>query len=97
MVLTLFGSQRLGYRETIILRSKEVTIYINDLSTYLSEDSRRIIRRAHIKRPTVYNTMYQTISGKVAKGQPGESIESLKSTASLMLQLEDRLRKKTLI
>ncbi len=97
MVLTLFGSQRLGYRETITLRSKEATVYINDLSTYLSEDSRGIIRRAHIKRPTVYDIMYQTISGKVAKAQSGEPIESLKSTASLMLQLEDRLRQKSRI
>jgi hypothetical protein len=92
MVVTTHGSMRLGYRETIEIRSKDSTVRINDLSCYTAEGHNRVIRRVHIKKPEVYINAYKTISRNILAGHPGDTIKSLARTSILMLCFEDSLK-----
>jgi hypothetical protein len=93
MVITQDGSMRVGYRETIEIRSKDSTVRLRDLSYYSAEGPNRVLRQAKIKKPLVYINMYRTISQKIVAGQAGDTRESLERTCSLMLCLEDSLKK----
>jgi predicted dehydrogenase len=93
MVITQDGSMKVGYRETIEIRSKDSTVRIRDLAYYTAEGPSRVVRKFRIKKPSVYINMYRTISQKIVAGQDGDSFESLERTSSLMLYLEDSIRK----
>lgn len=93
MSLTDTGSQRLGVRDVIDLRAEDVTVRLIDATYYDAENSSRVLRRRRVNPMTAYATMYDTICRRVAAGQDGDRLESLRSTA-LMLDLEDELQRK---
>jgi len=91
MSITDTGSQRLGVRDTIELRSGNVTVRMSDGTRYESENRSKIIRRKQINPMLAYRQMYRLISEKVVTQSKGDSFKSLRSTA-LTLRLEDELR-----
>jgi predicted dehydrogenase len=94
MVITQGGSMRLGYRETIEIRSQASTVRIRDLAYYTAEGPDGVLRNAKIKKPVVYINMYRTISQKIVADLDGDTSESLERTSSLILCLEDSLKQR---
>jgi len=94
MSLTDTGSQRLGVRDVIDLRARDVTIRLIDSTYYDAENSSRVLRRRRVNPMDGYAAMYDTICRRIVAGQDGDSLESLRSTV-LMLDLEDELGRKT--
>ncbi|MBF0542946.1 MAG: Gfo/Idh/MocA family oxidoreductase [Candidatus Riflebacteria bacterium] len=88
MLLTDRGSQRIGLRDYIELRSFEKTAMIRDGGEYIAEDGFKVIRRAKVNKLSSYENMYAQIAEKIAKGMPGDSVESLKVSAGLILEFE---------
>jgi len=88
MVLTDRGSERVGLRDYIELRTANSTVRMTDGSTYFAEGPDRVIRRASINKLFSYQNMYSTISRKIAAGESGDSIDSVKISAGLILDLE---------
>lgn len=93
MSLTDTGSARLGVREVIELRAGNVTVRIDDGAFYFSESTTRVLRRKRINPMTAYRRMYDAICQRIASGEDGDELETLRST-ELMLRLEDELRTK---
>ncbi len=97
MVLTDQGSERIGLRDYIELRRPDVTVRMTDGGTYLAENGARIIRKAGINKLSSYGNMYSEIARRIAAGEPGDSIESVRISAGLILGLErlfqERIRK----
>lgn len=93
MSLTDTGSARLGVREVIELRAGNVTVRIDDGAFYFSESTTRVLRRKRINPMTAYRRMYDAICQRIARGEDGDELETLRST-ELMLRLEDELRTK---
>jgi predicted dehydrogenase len=94
MALTDRGSSRIGVEDYIELRYADVTVRITNGSTYVAEDSRKRLRHAKVNRTASYADMYRTISERVVAGAPGDTIESVERSTSLVLALEDRLQSK---
>ncbi|MBF0502652.1 MAG: Gfo/Idh/MocA family oxidoreductase [Candidatus Riflebacteria bacterium] len=90
LVLTDRGSERLGVRDFIELRSKCATVRMIDGGNYLSENSSRIVRRRSINKLDSYVHMYRTISARIAAGEAGDSVDSVRISAGLILALENR-------
>lgn len=88
MVLTDQGSERVGLRDYIELRTANSTVRMTDGSTYLAEGPDRVIRRATINKLFSYQNMYSTISEKISRGENGDSIDSVRISAGLILDLE---------
>jgi predicted dehydrogenase len=91
MSLTDTGSQRIGVRDVIDLRTARTTVRLVDATYYNAENTSRLLRRRRVNPMDAYRRMYDTICSRIALGQDGDSPESLRSTA-LMLDLEDALR-----
>lgn len=91
MSLTDTGSQRLGVREHLELRGGGLTVRIQDGSGYQCENRERVIRRARVNPLRAYARMYRTIAGKIARGEPGDDLDTLRSTEAT-LNLEEVLR-----
>lgn len=89
MILTETGSGRLGLRDLIELRSGKSTIIIKDSKHYVSENDTQIIRRLKINRLDVYRHMYRLILHKIDQKMPGDSIETIERSSSLILTLEE--------
>lgn len=87
--LTDIGSRRIGVREHIELRRGEVTVRVTDGGRYEAEDRFRILRRMRINKMRSFRRMYATISRHIIEGRPGDSLESVRRTCELMLDLED--------
>jgi predicted dehydrogenase len=92
MSITDTGSQRLGVRDILELRSNGVTVRMIDGSIYESENRSKIIRRKKINPMSAYKRMYRSISEAVVHRMPGDPIQSLRST-ELTLRLEDELKR----
>ncbi len=90
MSLTDKGSERLGVRDVIELRKADTTIRIIDMRYYESENSSRVIRKKKVNPAIAYKCMYQEISSRIARGEEGDAVKTLRST-KLMLDLEDHL------
>ena len=88
MVLTESGSSRLGVRDYVELRSPKATVSIVDGCEYRSETSRRVMARKCIHRYAAHRAMYAEIGRGIFAGEPGDSIESVERSASLILTLE---------
>ncbi|HQG29339.1 MAG TPA: oxidoreductase, partial [Candidatus Ozemobacteraceae bacterium] len=58
MVLTDRGSERVGLRDYIELRTADSTVRMTDGSTYVAEGPDRVIRRASINKLFSYQNMY---------------------------------------
>jgi hypothetical protein len=91
MTLTDEGSPRLGVRDHVEVRTEDVTATLVDNKTYRAEDAHSVIRRDEVDGMASYEHMYHTISRKLVDGEPGDPLESLRST-ELMLALESRLQ-----
>jgi predicted dehydrogenase len=91
MTLTDIGSERIGVQDHIQLRAGRVTVRLNNDSDYVAEDSSRILRRSRINKMTTYRDMYAQIGRKIVAGSPGDSRQSILSSASLVLDLEDAM------
>lgn len=92
--LTHNGSERLGVREVIELRSQRASIRIVDAHSYSSENIFGIIRRIRVNPVDAYNRMYRKIADVIMNGGPADPFESLLST-ELMLTLEAILAAET--
>jgi predicted dehydrogenase len=91
MTLTDIGSERIGVQDHIQLRAGRVTIRLNNDSDYVAESSSRILRRSRINKMTTYRDMYAQIGRKIVAGSPGDSRQSILSSASLVLDLEEAM------
>jgi predicted dehydrogenase len=90
--LTDTGSERLGVRDLIDLRARNVTVRLTDSTYYDAESSTRTLRRARVNPMNAYARMYDTICRRIAAGRDGDAPESLRST-ELMLDLEEDVAK----
>jgi predicted dehydrogenase len=89
MLLTDVGSSRVGVRDHVELRAGGVTVTIEDGGRYRAEDRRRILRRRTVNRMGSYETMYRTIAGRIARGEPGDSLRSVSVSGALALAVEE--------
>lgn len=94
MVLTDRGSERVGLRDYIELRTVDSTVRMTDGSTYVAEGPDRVIRRASINKLFSYQNMYSTISEKISRGENGDTIDSVRISAGLILGLERLLQER---
>ncbi|MGK7875792.1 MAG: hypothetical protein AB4426_21600 [Xenococcaceae cyanobacterium] len=95
MVLTDKGSERIGVQDYIELRTNGVTVKMINGSDYLAEGKDRIIRRKKINKMQSYKLMYRQIGQKIVEGAPGDSLESVKISAGLIMALENQLNRNT--
>lgn len=86
------GVSRVGPRDHVELKVHNRNVRITDAIRYQSEDNHTIIRKERIFKTNSYKDMYQTIGEKIAKNQPGDSIESVLMTSKIMLDLEEKLQ-----
>ncbi len=93
--LTDVGSIRLGVRDYIELRQKEITVRMLDSSLYIAEDNNKIIRRKKINPLQSYSKMYREISNKISRRENGDNLNSLLSSR-LTLELETYNNKKSI-
>jgi predicted dehydrogenase len=91
MVLTDKGSERIGLQDYVELRSGEATAKIINTARYLAEDRIRVVRRARVNKLVAHKLMYRTIAKKIGHGENGDSVESVRVSTQLVLDLEDRL------
>jgi predicted dehydrogenase len=89
MTLTDTGSERLGVRDVVELRARDVTVRLIDATFYESECTSRELRRGRVNPMDAYRRMYETICHRIVDGGSGDSLASLRSTA-LMLDLEEQ-------
>lgn len=92
MTLTDKGSERIGVRDYIELRNKDVTVTMINGSIYQAENSNRILRKKKINKMLSYKVMYDKICKAIARGKDGDSVESVYVSASLILDLEEQLQ-----
>ena len=87
------GTSRVGPRDIVELKVHGKNIRITDAIKYQSEDEHRIIRKKRIFKTNSYRDMYRAIGKKIAENGEGDSIESILTSAKIMLDLEERLQK----
>lgn len=86
------GTSRVGPRDIVELKVHGRNVRIIDAIKYQSEDEHRIIRKKRIFKTNSYRDMYRTIGAKIAKNEPGDTIESVIVSTKLMLDLEEKLQ-----
>jgi predicted dehydrogenase len=91
MTLTHRGSERLGVREHVELRARDVTVTIDDGSSYRAESRDRVLRRCRQNRLAVYGEMYATICERIVAGTAGDSPRSVEASSRLALALDRML------
>lgn len=91
MVLTDKGSERIGVQDYIELRSNRVTVKMINGSDYVAENRDRIIRKHKINKMQSYKAMYRQIGQKIVAGASGDSLKSVKISAGLIVDLENKL------
>ncbi|MDG2334867.1 MAG: hypothetical protein P8Q97_11635 [Myxococcota bacterium] len=88
MVLTDVGSQRIGLQDYVELRAGPITVKITNNAHYFSENRFRILRRTKINKTRPYKLMYQSIAEKIGNNAAGDSLDSVRVSSSLVLELE---------
>lgn len=91
MVLTDTGSQRIGLQDYVELRAGSVTVKIVNNGQYHSEDATRVLRRTHINKTLPYRLMYRLIAERISAGDAGDTLDSVRISSGLVLDLEDLL------
>ena len=86
------GSPRVGPKDIVELKVTGKIVRIIDATHYISEDTKRIIRKTKVLKPTSYRDMYRTIARKIANNEPGDSIDSIITSTKIMLDLEEKLQ-----
>lgn len=89
MVLTSVGSRRIGVQDHIQLRAGSATVRVDNGRYYMAEERFRIIRRARVPKMASFKGMYGSISRKIARNEPGDSLQSTQRSCELMLVLEE--------
>ncbi len=88
MMLSDYGSRRLGVQNNVEFRNANGTVRVINDGNYFAESHDRILRTANLNRLETYNRMYQTIAKRISEGDPGDSIESFVASAGLILEVE---------
>ncbi len=91
MALTDKGSERIGLQEYVELRAGDVTARMINNSSYLAENSSRVLRRFRVNKMVTYKLMYKAIAERIARGEQGDTAQSIRVSTKLILDLEDRL------
>jgi predicted dehydrogenase len=89
LVLTHRGSERIGMREYVELRTRDRTVRIIDNGDYMAEHSRRRLRRHRVNKMRSYGEMYARIGQAILRDEPGDSLASVDVGCRLMLDLDD--------
>ncbi len=89
IVLTEWGSSRLGTQDYVELRHGDRTVKIVSNSQYFAESSTRILRRRRKSKVVSYASMYRTIGERILRGEDGDSMLSVDVSTRLMLDLEN--------
>jgi len=87
------GVSRVGPRDHVELKVHGKNVWIRDAIHYRAEDDHRILRKKRIFKTDSYRAMYRAIGAKIAANEPGDSIESVLTSAKIMLDLEVKLEK----
>ncbi len=93
MALTDIGSERIGLQEYVELRARDVTVRMANNASYLAENTTRVIRRLSFNKMVTYKLMYKAIAERIARGEQGDTAQSLRVSTGLILDLEDRLQR----
>jgi hypothetical protein len=88
MLLSEAGSSRIGVRDYVELRCGSTTVTIENGSRYLAEEGNRVVRRARVNKMASYERMYRAIASRIVRGEPGDSIESIRTSSELVLDAE---------
>ncbi|MCP5058705.1 MAG: Gfo/Idh/MocA family oxidoreductase [bacterium] len=91
MTLTEKGSSRIGVQDYVELRAGQITATIVNNSSYLAEGRGRILRRTRVNKLGTYKLMYRNIAECIARGEGGDSIQSVRVSNQLVLDFEDAL------
>ncbi len=94
MTLTDKGSERIGVQDYIEIRANGITVKMINGSYYLSENKNKIIKKKRINKMQSYKAMYQQIGKKILNGADGDSIQSVNSSCSLILDLENKFSRR---
>ena len=92
MALTDKGSERIGLQEYVELRAGQITVRMINNASYLAENRTRVLRRLQFKKMATYRLMYKTIAERIARGEEGDTAQSVRVSTQLILDLEDRLQ-----
>jgi predicted dehydrogenase len=92
MALTTQGSNRVGVQDYIEIRANGVTIRMINYSHYIAENKYKILRKEKENKIYCYNAMYQEIARKIFYNLEGESIESLRVSGGITLELEKKMK-----
>jgi predicted dehydrogenase len=92
MALTDKGSERIGLQEYVELRAGQVTVRMINNASYLAENRTRVLRKAQFNKMATYKLMYKTIAERIARGEEGDTAQSVRVSTRLILDLEDRLQ-----
>lgn len=90
MVLTDQGSDRIGLQDHVELRAGHVTVTIVNNTDYLAEDGQRVLRRLRVNKTRAYRQMYREIARRIARNEGGDSLDSIRISTALTLDLEAR-------
>lgn len=93
MRLTEIGTPRIGVRDYIETSLGSRTAVIRDAQFYRAEDASRTLRKKRVEVLDAYREMYRSIGRRALAGEPGDSLESLKSSA-ITIELDHQLRAK---
>jgi predicted dehydrogenase len=92
MALTDKGSERIGLQEYVELRAGQVTVRMVNNASYLAENRTRVLRKLQFNKMATYKLMYKTIAERIARGEEGDTAQSVRVSTRLILDLEDRLK-----
>lgn len=93
MALTDRGGDRIGLQDYVEVRTNERSARIVNGSSYVAEDSMRIVREERFNKFDSYKRMYRAIGRRINAGEAGDSERSVSISSRLVLDLEDRYKK----
>lgn len=91
LTLTHRGSDRLGVREHTEVRVGDRTAVIEDMSSYVAEGPRGVIRREKFPKLAAHRAMYADFARRIVAGEGGDSRESVEASTRAVLRLEAEL------
>ncbi len=91
LMLVEDSSARLGVGSRVVLKAGEVTAEIVDAEKYWSWKGGSILTKTRVPYLEGIRRMYADFGRRIAAGEPGDSAESVETTARLTLQLDRQL------
>ncbi|MBI2632818.1 MAG: Gfo/Idh/MocA family oxidoreductase [Parcubacteria group bacterium] len=92
MLLTTRGSEYIGFQDYVELRTEDRTVKMINYAQYVAEDKKGVLRKIKMNKLQNYHRMYREIGKKIARGESGETIESVQIPSELILSIEDRVQ-----